>query len=251
MSIFNKKAEQSNELLETANDQMGLFTQVIHEGGVYKAVVKNAYFNQKSPSEDYYLSLNLEMTHPETGAVFEYADKIYSVVTATGDITKKDAKGEEVLKQGYIKANSLSVLTLGKVLTDVATVPKIVKEYNFTLKQEINVEVQTIQELIGKELLVGLSKESSNKNVQDPLTNVWTPSKEKVTKNVLQQFFNLEGFSFTEVRDDVKEPVKIKQFEEKYTNKEISKYKEVTDSPVAEAAATATGSTTTRKWGAK
>ena len=99
-----------------------------------------------------------------------------------------DKEGAKQYLPGFIAANALALLTTGKELSDLDTETKVVNVYNKAAKADMPTKVEMIMDLLGKDILIGLIKQTVDKTVKDG-NNVYQPTGETREENEIDKFF--------------------------------------------------------------
>lgn len=89
---------------------------------------------------------------------------------------------------GYIAANALALLSVGKEISELDTETKVVNVYSFEAKAEIPTKVEMVMDLIGKEIVIGLIKQTVDKNVKND-SGLYVASGETRDENEIDKFF--------------------------------------------------------------
>ena len=89
---------------------------------------------------------------------------------------------------GFLLANSLALLTVGKEISELDTEKKVVKVYSAEAKGEIPTQVDMLTDLIGKEILGGVIKQTVDKSKKND-AGVYVPTGETREENELDKFF--------------------------------------------------------------
>ena len=125
--------------------------------------------------------------------------------TAKGGNNYYERDGERHYLPGYINANALSLLTVGKEISELDTETKVVSVYNKELKAEAPTKVEVPMDLIGQEILVGLIKETAYKNVKND-DGMYVPTDETRNQNVIDKLFRASDKKTTaEIRAQAEE----------------------------------------------
>lgn len=113
-------------------------------------------------------------------------------------VTSGDAKGNKTFFEtkngdrkflpGFIHANALCLLTVGKKINEVDTEEKVVKLYSYESQSEEPTKVEVLTDLIGQEVYLGLQKQIVDKNVKDA-NGSYVPSGETREVNELDKIF--------------------------------------------------------------
>ena len=211
MSLFSG-FNTSNDIAGEKDSVGGGF---VLDSNVYLATVKLAYGTQ-SASQATALNLVLETedgkeirqqlwvsSGKEKGCVNYYTDK----------------EGNKQYLPGFNMANSLCLLTVGKELAQVESETKVVNVYNKDAKAEVPTNVPMLMELLGKQVLVGLIKQTVDKNVKDA-TGAYVPSGETRDENEIDKFFRERDSKTTaEILAQTEEAVFINTWKDKWVGK--------------------------------
>ena len=114
--------------------------------------------------------------------------------------------GQKNYLPGYLAANALALLTTGKEISGLETETKVVNVYNSDAKAEVPTKVEMVMDLLGKEILIGLIKQTVNKTKKDEVTGVYLPTGETRDENEIDKFFRASDRKTTaEIRAQVEE----------------------------------------------
>ena len=114
--------------------------------------------------------------------------------------------GQKHYLPGYLAANALALLTTGKEISGLETETKVVNVYNSDAKAEVPTKVEMVMDLLGKEILIGLIKQTVNKTKKDEVTGVYQPTGETRDENEIDKFFRASDRKTTaEIRAQVEE----------------------------------------------
>lgn len=89
---------------------------------------------------------------------------------------------------GFIAANALALLAAGKEISQCDTETKVVNVYSYDAKAEIPTKVEMVMDLIGKEIVIGLIKQTVDKNVKND-AGAYVASGETRDENEIDKFF--------------------------------------------------------------
>lgn len=151
--------------------------------GAYPMTVKLAFITQ-SKSESIALNLHLEAADGRT-----LRQQLW--MNSGKDKGGKNYYEKDGVKNylpGFLLAQSLSLLTAGKEISDLDTEEKVVKLYDYEAKAEVPTKVQMVMELLDKQVLVGVIKQTVDKNIKDGQGN-YVPSGETREENEIDKFF--------------------------------------------------------------
>ena len=125
--------------------------------------------------------------------------------TAKGGKNYYEKDGQKNYLPGFIAANSLSLLTVGKEISDLDTEEKVVALWNKDAKAEVPTKVQMVTDLLGQEIITGLIKETVDKT-QKTDAGTYVPTGETRDQNVIDKFFRASDRKTTaEIRAQVEE----------------------------------------------
>lgn len=150
--------------------------------GTYPSTVKLAYITQAKSDA---IALNL---HLETSDGRELRQQLW--MTSGKEKGCKNYYEKDGVKNylpGFLLAESLSLLTVGKPMADLDTEEKVVKLYSFDAKAEVPTKVQMVMELLGKDVIAGVIKQTVDKNVK--VNDVYVPTGETRDENEIDKFF--------------------------------------------------------------
>lgn len=125
---------------------------------------------------------------------------------AKGNKNTYTKDGKEFYLPGFITANSLALLTVGKELAELDVEKKVIKLYDFDAKEERPTEVDVFVELTGQQILAGIEKQTVDKTVKNEQTNEYEPTGETRDVNEVVKFFRFEdGLTVPEIEKGVTE----------------------------------------------
>lgn len=172
----------TDESIANETDRIGGGGGVL-TSGVYPTTIKLAYITQAKSEA---VALNL---HLETQDGREIRSQLW--MTSGKDKGCKNFYEKDGVKNylpGFLLAQSLSLLTLGKEISDLEPEEKVVKLYNFEAKAEVPTKVQMVTELLGKEVLTGVIKQVVDKKVK-AADGSYVPSGDTREENEIDKFF--------------------------------------------------------------
>jgi hypothetical protein len=117
--------------------------------------------------------------------------------TAKGGKNYYEKDGEKHYLPGFVLANALSLLTVGKDIADCDTETKVVNVYSPEAKAEVPTKVEMITELLGQEITIGLIKQTVDKTVKDEATGTYRPTGETREENEIDKFFRARDLMTT------------------------------------------------------
>jgi hypothetical protein len=136
--------------------------------------------------------------------------------TAKGAKNFYEKDGVKNYLPGFLLAQSLALLTCGKELSDMDTEQKVANVYSFDVKAEVPTKVDMVMDLLGKEVVIGLIRQTVDKNVKDG-NGVYVPSGETRDENEIDKFFRASDRKTTaEIRAKAEEAVFVNTWDAKW-----------------------------------
>ncbi len=216
---------KTSDKIKDQGDSLGGY---ILDSGLYKMAIDMAYA-EKSKSG----AMGLYLT---------FKNQAGKTLKQTIWVTGGDAKGnkhtyidknqEEQYLPGFSQANNICALAIGKELAAIKPEPKTIKVYNPELKKEAPMEKQVLTELLGAEIILGVTKIIENKSVKDSATNKYVDDPTGATREVNdidKAFRAKDGLTAAEIRADETEAVFMNAWEEK--NKGVTRNKVKASTP--------------------
>ena len=196
MSLLKKMTSDAS----IANEKDSVGGGGVLASNIYPATVKLAYVTQ---SEGGAIGLVLQA---QTSAGRDIRETLWmSSGTAKGGKNYYEKDGEKHYLPGFIAANALALLTVGQELSDLDTETKVVNVYNKDAKAEVPTKVEMVMDLLGKDILVGLIKETVDKTVKNDAGN-YVPTGETREQNTIDKFFRASDKKTTaEIRAQAEE----------------------------------------------
>jgi hypothetical protein len=154
------------------------------DSGLYKAKVALAYIT-KSAGGAMGLVLNLK-----TDANREIRQTLW-MTSGTAKGAKnyyEDKNGDKQYLPGFLHANSLALLTVGKEIAALDTETKVVNVYSVEAKSEVPTKVEMLMDLIGQEVIVGLIKQTVDKTKKND-AGMYEPTGETRDENEIDKLF--------------------------------------------------------------
>ena len=202
--------------VEEEKATLGGFTAL--SSGLYKMKIKLAFLH---PSKGGALGLHMHFDN-NTGDVLRETLWIVSG-NAKGNNSFYVRDGKKRLLPGMEIAKAISQLTLGKDLSELESEEKTVDVYNSDSQSEMPTKVQMIEELMGKEVVLGVKHNIVDKNVKNS-SGVYVPSGETREENVIDRVFSADtGMIVQEVQSNASEPIFIHKWKEKWEGKTTDK----------------------------
>lgn len=109
--------------------------------------------------------------------------------------------GEKHYLPGYLLANSLALLTVGKEIGELDTEQKVVNVYNKEAKAETPTKVDMVMDLVGKDIVAGVIKQIVDKTKKNDATGQYEPTGETREENEVDKFFRArDNMTTAEIR---------------------------------------------------
>ena len=109
--------------------------------------------------------------------------------TAKGGKNFYEKDGEKHYLPGFVMANALALLTVGKEISQLDTEKKTIPLYNSTAKAEIPTQVDMVMDLLGKEIAAGVIKQTVDKTAKNATTGLYEPTGETRDENEVDKLF--------------------------------------------------------------
>ena len=183
------------------------------DSGLYKAKVALAYIT-KSAGGAMGLVLNLK-----TDANREIRQTLWmtSGTAKGGKNYYEDKNGDKQYLPGFLHANSLSLLTVGKEIAALDTETKVVNVYSVEAKSEVPTKVEMLMDLIGQEVIVGLIKQTVDKTKKND-AGMYEPTGETRDENEIDKLFRAKDRMTTaEIRAQAESASFIDTWDAKFT----------------------------------
>lgn len=191
------------------------------ESGLYAATVALAYIT-KASSGAMGLVLNLK-----TDAGKEIRQTLWMTSgTAKGGKNYYEKDGEKHYLPGFNHANSLALLTVGKEISAMETETKVVNVYSAEAKSEVPTKVEMLMDLIGKEILVGLIKQTVDKTKKNDNTGIYEATGETRDENDIDKLFRArDRMTTAEIRAQAEKAAFVDTWSAKWTGNTRNKAK--------------------------
>jgi hypothetical protein len=183
------------------------------DSGLYKAKIALAYIT-KSAGGAMGLVLNLK-----TDANREIRQTLWmtSGTAKGGKNYYEDKSGDKQYLPGFLHANSLSLLTVGKEIAALDTETKVVNVYSVEAKSEVPTKVEMLMDLIGQEVIVGLIKQTVDKTKKND-AGIYEPTGETRDENEIDKLFRAKDRMTTaEIRAQAETASFIDTWDAKFT----------------------------------
>lgn len=235
MSLLKNLTTDSN----IANEKDSVGGNAPLESGMYLATVATAYINKASSGA---LGLVLNM---KTADNREIRQTLWMTAGTAkgGNNYYTDKSGDKQYLPGFLHANSLALLTCGKEISELDTETKVVNVYSAEAKAEVPTKVEMIMDLLGKEILVGLIKQTVDKTKKND-AGVYVATGETRDENEIDKLFRAKDRMTTaEIRAQAETAAFADTWEAKWSGKAKDRSKGAsgtTGAPGAPAAAAGT-----------
>lgn len=134
-----------------------------------------------------------------------------------------DKSGTKQYLPGFIAANALALLTTGKEISELDMETKVVNVYNKDAKAEVPTKVEVPVDLLGKEVLIGVIKQTVDKTQKND-AGVYVATGETRDENEIDKFFRASDRKTTaEIRAQAEEATFATTWEQKWTGKSKDK----------------------------
>lgn len=101
---------------------------------------------------------------------------------------------------GFLQANGICQLSIGKELSELSPEEKVVNVYDFELRKDVPTPKQVITELLGAEISLGVLKQVVDKNVKND-AGEYVPSGDTREENIIDKVFRTkDGLTMAEVK---------------------------------------------------
>lgn len=179
--------------------------------GIYPSTVKLAYI---TTSQGGALALNLSLETREGREIRQQLWMTSGKEKGGKNFYEKD--GQKHYLPGFLLAQSLALLTVGKELSELEAEEKVVNLYSFDAKAEVPTKVQMVMDLLGKEVIAGVVKQTVDKNVKDANGN-YVPSGETRDENEIDKFFRAkDSMTTAEIRAEAEKATFIDTWTKKF-----------------------------------
>jgi len=235
MSIFGNMTSDATIANET--DSVG--SGGILESGLYQATITMVYGTVSAGG-----ATGLVLQAKTAGGRDIKQTLWMSSGTAKGGNNFYTKDGEKHYLPGYLAANSLALLGCGKEISELDMEEKVVKVYSKDAKAEVPTKVQVPVELMGKDILIGLIKQTVDKTAKNESTGVYLPTGETREENEIDKFFRAtDRMTTAEIRGGAEVAEFASRWEAKWsgnTKNKASKAAGTLGAPKASAPATST-----------
>lgn len=212
------------------------------ESGLYPCTVAMAYLNKASSGA---LGLVLNLKTQDNREVRQTLWMTSGTAKGAKNYYEKD--GEKHFLPGFNHANGLCLLSVGKEVSAMDTEVKVVKLYSSEAKAEVPTKVDVLTDLLGKEVLVGLIKQTVDKTVKND-AGFYMPTGETRDENEIDKLFRAaDRLTTAEIRAQATEASFANTWETKWAGKTRNKAKGAAAGGTAGAPAAMAGSQVSKK----
>lgn len=228
MSLLTSLSTDSN--ITEEKDSIGSSGPL--DSGVYQATISLAYVT-KSAGGAMGMVLNLK-----TDSNREIRQTLWMTSgTAKGGKNYYEKDGEKFYLPGFNHANSLALLTCGKEIATLDTETKVVNVYSAEAKSEVPTKVEMVMDLLGKEILVGLLRQTVDKTKKND-AGIYEATGETRDENEIDKLFRVKDrMTVAEIRAQAETATFIDTWDTKHTGKTRDKSKGVSGTAGAPKAA--------------
>jgi hypothetical protein len=192
MNLSKLKTDDAIKTLDT--DRVGGFRLL--ETDLYDLNIKLAYMTQAASEA---MALNIVAETSEGGKVSE-AVYMTSGKAKGGKNTYQDKEGNPQYLPGFVIANTLALLAVGKEIGDLDVEEKVINLYDYSQKKDVPTKVQMFVELVGKDVKAGIEKQLVDKQVKND-AGAYVSNGEVREKNEIVKFFrSKDSMSTTEIQ---------------------------------------------------
>lgn len=192
------------------------------DSDIYSAVVELAYLSTSTGGA---AALNLRLK-TDTGR--EIRQQLWMTSgKAKGCKNTYEKDGETFYLPGFLLADSLSLLTVGKEIGEVAAAAemKTVKLYSFEAKEEVPTDVPVLLDLHGQEIYAAVIKQIVDKNAKGD-DGKYAPTGETREENEIEKFFRArDKMTTAEIRAGAEEATFFNTWKEKWAGEVKNKAK--------------------------
>lgn len=186
------------------------------DSGLYNCTVSMAHINKASSGA---LGLVLTLKTPDNKEVRQ----TLWMTSGTAKGSKnyyEDKNGEKHYLPGFIAANALSLLTVGKEISQLDTETKVINLYSPEAKSEVPTKVEVLMDLLGQEIIAGVIKQTVDKTKKNEATGQYEATGETRDENEIDKFFRAKDRMTTaEIRAQAEEATFINAWDQKWTGK--------------------------------
>ena len=185
------------------------------DSGLYNSTVTMAHIN-KAASGALGLVVTLKTTEDK-----EVRQTLWMTSgTAKGCKNYYEKDGQKHYLPGFIAANALALLTVGKEISQLETETKVINLYSAEAKAEVPTKVEVVMDLLNQEVIAGVIKQTVDKTKKNEQTGIYEATGETRDENEIDKFFRAKDRMTTaEIRAQAEEAVFIDSWNAKWADK--------------------------------
>lgn len=207
MSILSTLTTDNS--IENEKDSLG--GGYILDSGLYNHTIAMAYISKSSGG-----ALGLVLTLKGTDNKEHRQTLWMTSGTAKGGKNYYERDGKKNYLPGFLAANSLALLTVGKEISELDTEEKVVNVYSSEARAEVPTKVDVVMDLLGKEIITGVIRQIVDKTAKAD-NGQYLPTGETREENEIDKFFRAsDRKTTTEIRAQVEEAKFIDSWKEKF-----------------------------------
>lgn len=228
-----------------ADETDSLGSGSVFDSGLYKCSIDLAYINKVESG-----ALGL-VVHLKTENKRELRQTLWMTSgTAKGGKNYYEKDGEKIYLPGFLQANALSLLTIGKEISSLDTETKVVKLYSPQEKKEVPTKVEVLVDLLNQEILVGVIKQKVSKTKKNAATGEYEATDETRDENDIDKLFRArDRMTTAEIRAQETEAKFCDSWEKRWTGITKDRTKASRDAKAAPGAPAATKKPATSLFG--
>ena len=140
--------------------------------------------------------------------------------TAKGCKNYYEKDGQKHYLPGFIAANALALLTVGKEISQLETETKVINLYSAEAKAEVPTKVEVVMDLLNQDIIAGIIKQTVDKTKKNETTGIYEATGETRDENEIDKFFRAKDRMTTaEIRAQAEEAVFIDSWNTKWAGK--------------------------------
>lgn len=192
------------------------------DSGLYNATVSMAYLTKSQGG-----ALGMVLTlKTEDGKDIRQTLWMTSGTAKGAKNYYEDKNGAKQYLPGFNHANSLALLTCGKEISQLDTETKVVNVYSAEAKSEVPTKVEVPMDLLGKEIIVGLIRQTVDKTKKNDATGIYEATGETRDENEIDKLFRArDRMTTAEIRAQAETATFIDTWDAKFTGKTRDKSK--------------------------
>ena len=160
MSILSALATDNS--IQSEKDSVGASFGPV-DSGLYNSTVMLAYLKTAASGA---LALELELKS-DAGQIIRQTLWMTSGTAKGGKNYYEDKEGQKHYLPGFVIANSLALLTVGKEIGQLETETKVINAYSYEAKADVPTKVEMFTDLLGTQIIAGVIRQTVDKNVKN------------------------------------------------------------------------------------